>query len=319
MTDRQLECIVAIAKHRSIIGAAKDLFVSPSSLSQLLTKAEKELGVQLFQRTTTAMVPTYAGDQYLKAAAEIFQIKQNLIYHLTDLDGSERGRITIGIAPKRSWLFMPVVLSAYMKRFPDVEIVFIEEDQQLLEDMLLQGKIDVAFITAPLIKPGLEYRFLYREYILLALPFDHPANHTVVKDGNVDLKSVAHIPFVLVRQGHQIRQLCDQAFSDFCVVPNICLESQSLDVCFQMSAYGIGATMIPDTLAKGHMYRERVSCYRLGERYSRLVAISYRKNMYLSHILSNFISIAEEQIIMKYANDSPLDQQFLKHSSEDNP
>ena len=302
MTDRQLECIIAIADHQSLTGAAKQLDVSQSSLSQMLTKAEKELGVQLFSRTSTSMIPTYAGSQYLKAAGEISEIKQNLAYRLRDINHSRQGRITIGISQKRSSLFMPVVLSAYMKQFPEVEIIFLEEDQRQLEDLVLQGKVDVAFITHPLLKKQLEYQFLYREYVLLALPREHPLNDMLDESQPADLKLLGDTPFVLTRQGHDIRRLCDQAFSDLRFVPNICLESHSLDVCFQMAAYGIGATMIPDTLAKGHPSRSRVQCYRVGDAYGRYVAIVYRKNMYLSYILKEFISIASEQIISKYQN-----------------
>ena len=155
MTDRQLECIAAIAHHQSMTGAAKQLYVSQSSLSQMLTKTEKELGVQLFRRTGTSMIPTYAGDQYLKAAEEISKIKQNLTYHLKNLNQSNQGRITVGISQKRSSLFMPVVLSSYMKKFPDVEIVFLEEDRLLLEDMAIRGDADVVFVTHPLLKQDL--------------------------------------------------------------------------------------------------------------------------------------------------------------------
>ncbi len=304
MTDRQLECIIAIADHRSLTGAAKQLYVSQSSLSQMLTKAEQELGVQLFSRTSTSMVPTYAGDQYLKAAGEIAEIKRNLSYRLKDIDHSRQGRITIGISQKRSYLFMPVVLSTYMKQFPEAEIVFLEEDQQLLEDMVLRGKVDVAFLTHPMLKKQLEYQYLYREHVLLVLPRAHPLNDILDESKPVDLNLVKDLPFVLTRTGHDIRRLCDQAFSDFGVIPDVRLESHSMDVCFQMAAYGIGATMIPDTLAKGHPFRDQVRCYRIGAAYGRQVAIVYRKNMYLSYILKEFITIASEQIIAKYKTDS---------------
>lgn len=303
MTDRQLECIAAIAKYKSLTGAAKQLYVSQSSLSQMLTKMEKEVGAQLFRRTNTSMILTYAGEQYLKAAEEIFEIKQNLSYRLKDLEHADQGRITIGISPKRSSLFMPAVLSAYMKRFPQVEIVFVEEDQRLLEDMVRRNEVDVAFVTHPLLKEELKYRFLYREYVLLVLPLEHPLNGRLDPEEVVDLNVLKDTPFVLTREGHDIRRLCNQAFADFQFTPNIRLETQSLDVCFQMAAYGIGATMLPDTLAKGHPFRGRVRCYRIGDAYGRYVAITHRKNMYVSHILKEFMDIAAEQIIQNYSTD----------------
>ena len=300
MTDRQLECITAIADHKSLTGAAQQLYISQSSLSQMLARTEKELGIPLFQRTSTSMILTYAGDQYLKAAGEIAEIKENLVRSLKDIDHSEQGRITIGIAPKRSALFMPVVLAAYMKRFPGVEIIFVEEDQNLLEDLLLRGKVDVIFITHPSLRKELEYRFLYQEYVLLVLPQTHPMNSVLSGMEKIDLHCLEDIPFILVRQGHDIRRICDQIFADSYFIPNVCLESHSMDVCFHMAAYGVGATMIPDTFIKGHPFRDRVACYYTGAPYSRQVAIAYRKNMYLSFIMKEFLSIAAEQITSTY-------------------
>ncbi len=304
MTDRQLECITAIADHKSLTGAAQQLYISQSSLSQMLARTEKELGISLFQRTSTAMTLTYAGNQYLKAAGEIAQIKENLIRNLKDIDHSEQGRITIGIAPKRSSLFMPVVLSAYMKRFPKVEIIFVEEDQQLLEDLLMRGKVDVIFITHPSLKKELKYQFLYREYVLLVLPQAHPINGILKGMDRIDLHYLEDVPFILVRPGHDIRRICDQIFADAYFVPNVCLESHNMDVCFHMTACGVGATMIPDTFIKGHPFRDQVACYYTGAPYSRQVAIAYRKNMYLSFIMKEFLSIAAEQITATYCNDT---------------
>lgn len=310
MTDRQLECITAIADHKSLTGAAQQLYISQSSLSQMLARTEKELGIPLFQRTSTAMIPTYAGDQYLKAAGEIAEIKENLVRSLKDMDHSERGRITIGIAPKRSSLFMPVVLATYMKRFPDVEIIFVEEDQQLLEDLLLRGKVDVIFITHPDLRKELEYRFLYQEYVLLVLPQSHPMNTVLRGMEKIDLHCMKDVPFILVRRGHDIRRICDRIFTDSYFVPDICLESHSMDVCFHMVAYGVGATMLPDTFIKGHPFRDRVACYYTGAPYSRQVAIAYRKNMYLSFIMKEFLSIAAEQITSTYCgNENTFEEQ----------
>ena len=61
MTDRQLECIIAIADHRSLTGAAKQLYVSQSSLSQMLTKAEQELGYSYFHAPAPLWFPPMPG------------------------------------------------------------------------------------------------------------------------------------------------------------------------------------------------------------------------------------------------------------------
>lgn len=292
MTDKQLEYIVTIANHGGITSAAGELFVSQSSLSQLLSHVEKEVGVQIFDRASTPLKPTYAGELFLTSARKVLEIKRNLSYQYRDMEKSKAGRLNIGIARNRSWLIMPFVLPEYMKQYPNVKISFFEDDQEVLDELLLQGKIDVMFTIHPYKSDEINYQFLYKEYMYLILSKEgYPA---IEKFPEVDL--LRNIPFVLPKEGHDLRRIIDNIFCDFKIVPNIVLESHSMDVCFQLAAHNLGATIIPDTLYRNHKYKDCANAYRIGEAYGRDVAIAYRKEMYLFFILQEFIRIASEKI-----------------------
>lgn len=244
MTDRQLECIVTIANNASITEAAKKLFVSQSSLSQSLSNVERELGVSLFTRSSGNLEMTYAGEEFVHAAREILEIKQNITNRLADL----------------------------------------------------------AFTTQAPVKRELEYHHLYQEHILLALPKDHTLCSEFQRHGIADISRLKETPFILNHQGHDIRAISDRIFRDFHIDPLIILESHSMDVCFQLAAYGLGAAIIPDTLEKSHPSKEQVQCFRVGDAYSRPVSIIYRKNLYMSFLLKEFVRIATEQIVTKYVD-----------------
>ena len=302
MTDHQLECIVTIANNASITEAAKKLFVSQSSLSQILSNVERELGTSLFTRSPGHLEMTYAGEEFIKAARQILEIKRNITNRLADLEHSPRGKITIGISQKRSWLFMPSVLATFMKKYPEAKVVFIEEDQQLLDEIVLTGKADLAFTTQAPVKQELEYYHLYLEHILLALPKGHRLCPEFQRTGVADISRLKDTPFILNHQGHDIRTISDRIFRDSYVNPVILLESHSMDVCFQLAAYGLGATIIPDTLEKNHPSKDLVQCFCVGDAYNRPVSIMYRKNLYISFLLKEFIKIAAEQIVTRYGN-----------------
>lgn len=71
MTFQQLQYILEIGKTGSVTGAAKNLFVSSSSVSISLSTLEKELGYPLFVRTQKGLVPTDPGKQVLDYAHQI--------------------------------------------------------------------------------------------------------------------------------------------------------------------------------------------------------------------------------------------------------
>ena len=64
----KLQYIIAIADKKSISQAARDLYISQPALTKYISTLEDELGVQLFDRTSTPIQLTYAGEVYLEYA-----------------------------------------------------------------------------------------------------------------------------------------------------------------------------------------------------------------------------------------------------------
>jgi len=301
MTDKQLEYIVAIAAEGNITHAAQKLFIGQSALSQILAHVEEELGIKIFLRTSSALVPTPSGELFLKSAREILEIKRNLLAQYSEQENRHFGSIHIGMSQSRSWLFTPLILPDFIRQYPDVNILFTEGKEAELDKLLQSGKIDIVFTVSPYASSEFCYHTLFDEKILLALPKGHPL---CASNQLKELAQLKDTPFILLHKEHNLRSLADQLLSEAQIQPRILLESHSMDVCFQMSAFGLGATIIPDTLYCDHRYRDLVKVFPTGARYNRKMAIVYRKNMYLPFITKEFIRIATEKLTQAYQSSS---------------
>jgi transposase InsO family protein len=82
MDFRQLQYLTAVAEHRNVTKAAESLYISQSALSHYIRKTEEELGVQLFDRSTTPISLTYAGQCYIQSAQRILLENQRLMKEL---------------------------------------------------------------------------------------------------------------------------------------------------------------------------------------------------------------------------------------------
>lgn len=71
MTFQQLKYLLEVARTRSVALAAKNLFVSSSSISIAVGNLEKELGFELFFRSAQGLVPTQRGQKILDHAERI--------------------------------------------------------------------------------------------------------------------------------------------------------------------------------------------------------------------------------------------------------
>ena len=73
MDFREMLYITTVADCRSITAAARKLYISQPSLSHIVSKVEQDVGVKLFDRGTSPLTITYAGEKYVETARKILQ------------------------------------------------------------------------------------------------------------------------------------------------------------------------------------------------------------------------------------------------------
>ncbi len=73
MTLQQLRYIVAIAEAGTLSGAAKELFVSQPSLTKMVRELEREMGIQIFDRTNKGVSLSREGEIFLGYARQVLE------------------------------------------------------------------------------------------------------------------------------------------------------------------------------------------------------------------------------------------------------
>jgi DNA-binding MarR family transcriptional regulator len=96
MNDRQLKYILTLAEEHNMSNAAQKLYISQPSLSSMLASVEDELGVKIFERRSTHMTLTSAGQCYIEASKNILRIMRDLERQINECNNYTRGTITIG-------------------------------------------------------------------------------------------------------------------------------------------------------------------------------------------------------------------------------
>jgi len=194
LTLRQLEYFVTIAESETLAEAGEKLLVSQSTLSQSLTELEVAVGSQLcIRRRSRGISLTPSGRETLVRARDVLRQASDIQWNA---GGSSelRGPLAIGCYISLAPRIIPTLLETFSARHPLVDLAFSEQTQDLLQNELLEGAIDVALLFDMELRPGLLGHELARIPPHLIVRADHP----LVERGHVRLAELAEEPMVLL-------------------------------------------------------------------------------------------------------------------------
>ncbi|GAB6990240.1 LysR family transcriptional regulator [Paenibacillus pini] len=292
MELRQLQYALQIAAERNFSRAAEKLHIAQPSLSQQLSKLEKELGVLLFQRNTSTVEVTHAGEKFMEQAQKIMDAVDLLRQEMADISELRTGKVVIGSMPITGAHLLPHVLPSFKRQYPDIEITLLEDSSMNLEKLTAAGKTDLSLLSLPLMEPSLTYEAIGEEMIDLAVPANHPLAVRAQSDHPMPVKisELSGESFIVLKKGQGFRKmtfdLCHQAGFD----PHVVFESNNMETVQSLVATGMGITLVPRFIARAPR-SEFVPVYLpLADPVpSRTLVVAYRRGRYLSKAAEAFI------------------------------
>ena len=147
MELRQFTYVDMVAKCGSFTKAAAKLFISQPALSNYINKVEEELGMKLFDRSSTPLLLTYGGEQYLKRAKKILTQIDDMDRELRDITHHMQGRLRLGFPSERIIYMLPLILAPFKKRYPGIQVQVVSGPGNRLTEMLRGGDVD--FVMLP--------------------------------------------------------------------------------------------------------------------------------------------------------------------------
>jgi len=132
-----LNAFLAVARRRSFAGAAKDLGVSTSALSQSVRQLETRLGVALLARTSRSVALTDAGQRLLENAGPAVNQALESLKTVTASPGEVTGRVRITVPRAAVQLVIAGLIPRFVERYPKVEVEVYVDDHFV--DIVAEG------------------------------------------------------------------------------------------------------------------------------------------------------------------------------------
>ncbi len=275
---------VLLAQVRNFSQVAKQLGITQPSLSKQILALEKDLDIKLFDRETNPLSLTPAGEFFIKEAKELLYKEDQLVKTLSEFKTGKLGHLSIGISPFRSQYLIPEIVRKIKNKFPGTKVVVHEEGSDIIRAGAAEGKYDFAVVNLPVDESMLNVIPLESDKLVLAIRND--LLHTLPKYDDakqLDFSNCSDVPFIVLGEGQEMRQLFDTLCADANITPNIAAEVVGLSTALSMVEAGVGAALLPLQLIKGRRQLADICCMSLkNETYIRQPVIVTRKDQYIS-------------------------------------
>lgn len=174
MDLRDLEAFIAVSEELHFGRAAARLHMAQPPLSTRIRLLEKELDLQLFERSTRSVKLTDAARRLLPPARRALSQVAAVKDVAASIASGEQGRVRIGFAGASSQRALPLLTRAVRAAHPGIELVLQSQTYVYTAlDRLVSGELDLAFVRLPIAHSELSHRVVEVEQLLCALPSGH--------------------------------------------------------------------------------------------------------------------------------------------------
>lgn len=244
-TFRQLEYIVALHDLRTFAKAARHCNVSQPTLSVQIALVEGGLKTPLFERTSSQVIPTPAGERLARGARVLLASMDELLGDLSGQAAALGGTIRLGTPPTFGPYFLSKLLPKLHEQYPALQVYIREDNPTAIEGLVADGSLDCGIGPSPE-HTGLAFARIGREKLYLGVP----AEHVLAGRSTVSLRDLAGQKLLALGRGHRllenVRHLAEASGAR--IVDDF--EGTSLDAIRQMVSIGMGLSVFPELYAR---------------------------------------------------------------------
>ena len=197
MELRHLRYFVVVAEAGSLTVAAEQrLHTSQPSLSRQIRDLEDEVGAQLLTRRARGIELTPAGRAFLDHARAVLSQVEAAGEVARRVAHPAKPCFRMGFLTGHELTWMPEAMRILRDELPNIEVMISSQYSPLLAEGLSKGKIDAAFLRRERGVPGLAFRLLVKEPLMVILPSDH----RLAAFKSISLKDLVGETFVTVSE-----------------------------------------------------------------------------------------------------------------------
>ena len=285
MELRQLKYFITSADTLNFTEAARQCFITQSTLSQQIKQLETELGVQLFERIGKRVFLTETGRDFLPYARQTVADADYGVQHIKDMEDLKTGRLCIGTTFGLSALITDAI-ARFSEQYPEIhfEVMFLKQDE--LIDAVRERKVDFALTFEMMEKDDLLTEQPAKTYHLCAIVSDQ---NPLAQQATVSLRQLADYNICTPARGMNARRMFDSLTNKKGIELQPKLEINEIHTLLHLVRTGRWVAILVDSITHGE---EGLCAVPLREAALPMPVVwLYPKDMYIRKAMQKFMEL----------------------------
>jgi LysR family nitrogen assimilation transcriptional regulator len=276
---RQLRYFVKVVEFGNLTRAGEALHIAQPAISQQMRNLERDLAVQLLQRSVHGVTPTAAGQTLYRHAIDLLRQADSTCELLRQDAEVPQGKVSVGMPSSTARVLAIPLVRTIRARYPGIALELIEAPSADLCSLLSGGRVELAVMVDGVETGGVTMQRVLTEALYLIAWPEFP-----MPEEPVALPDLARMPLILPSLPNTIRSRVDGALREAGLPCEILFEASSTALLFAAVMARLGVTILPWPAAYAGPGECKLKLARVNHRsFSRHLSLSWKDTQLLSN------------------------------------
>lgn len=271
MDFKQLEAFITVSKLKSFSKAANAIYLSQPTISSHISSLERELKIQLFDRTSKEVNLTPAGRSFLQYANDIINTKNNAITDLSNFNNNISGGLNISASTTPCNSLIPSLVTNFNNLYSNVKYNIKEQGSVAILKDIIDLKCEIGFVGTIIDNSKINnYKIMEDELVIIS-------NSKLNLPEVITLDDLIKYPFIIREKESATRHTLESQLHLHNVDPkrlNVVCEVDSVHAQLKFINLGLGISIISKNLCDNNLLNENM-------RISRIEGLDLKRDIFL--------------------------------------
>lgn len=207
--EHKLKVFCTVAETKSFSKTSEIIHLTQPAVSLQIQALEEKYETKLFDRSSSKVNLTPAGEVLYKYAKDILALYASAEKVISEMTGLVKGSITIGAGSTIGNYLLPSVITDFRKAHPKIKVHLLIGNMQKVIELLNSGNINIGFVEGDVKRHKMFSEKLVSDELLVIVP----SYHQWAQRKEISATELIGEPFIFREAGSSTRQTIEKFLS----------------------------------------------------------------------------------------------------------